>query len=54
MGGGEGDVSSRYSVPLSVIPVGIGGDIDPSRYTAVGGVYTGRRSGGGVGLLSSL
>lgn len=51
-GGGDGEVSSLYNVPLSVIPVGIGGDIDPSWYTA-GGVYTGLRSGGGEGVLSS-
>ena len=38
IGGGEGEVSSLYSVPLSVIPVGMGGDLDPSRYTPVGGV----------------
>lgn len=34
--GGGVPVSSRYRVPRSVIPVGIGGDLEPSLY--MGGV----------------
>lgn len=52
-GGGEGEASSRYKVPRSVIPV-MGGDLEPSLYIGGGGEYTRIRSGTGDGLLSSL